>query len=122
MSSQQNNASAKKIANYSQSISSGVTNLLAELGRVNAPISFDSGAIQTQLETLIALVQGMDARLAAVEQGLQRLQSDDVPGLMEIAPVGIAQMPGFKIMPKITAECVFSPLPREMLTGEFQRA
>lgn len=117
MSSQQSNASAKKIANYTQSISSGVTNLLTELGRVNTPASFDSAPIQNQLETLIALVQGMDTRLAAVEKSLQKLESDNVPGLMEIAPVGIAQMPGFKIMPKVTAECVFRPLPRARLTS-----
>lgn len=95
------------MANYTQSISSGVINLLSELGHVNAVVSFDSGCIHSQLETLIALVQGMDSMLAAVEQGLQRLQNDNVP--MEIEPAAFALMPAMKFMPKLTAEWVFRP-------------
>lgn len=52
----------------------------------------------------------MDTRLAAVEQGLQRLQSDSVPGLMEIEPAGFVLMLGPKFMPLLTAECVIRPL------------
>lgn len=110
MASQQTNASAKKIASYTQSISSGLTNLLTERGRANAAPPFDPGLIQAQLQTLIVLFQGMDTRLATLEQRLPRPESGNISGLVEIAPASFALVPGLLFMPKITSEWVLHPL------------
>lgn len=109
MATQQSSANAEKIANYSQVISTGVTNLLNELCHANGAASFDPGAIGAQLQTLITLVQGMDTRIAALEQGLQKPDSGKVPKLMEIQPALMVQIPAWKFMPELTAECVLRP-------------
>lgn len=107
MASQQSIASTEKIANYSQSISSGVTNLLNEFGRVNAVVAFDSGVIEAQLQKLIAHIQGMDTRIAAIEQSLQSLQSmqrtETTNGtwILEIEPVEVVDMPDPVMLPNL---------------------
>lgn len=106
MTSPQMTPSARKIANYTQSISSGVTNLLTELGRVNATSSPDTNtnnAVLTQLQVLTTLVQDMSTRLAAVEQNLQKLDHGDTPILIEYEP----EKPAFH--PNITVEYVLGP-------------
>lgn len=88
MASPKSTASARKIANYTQSISSGVTNLLTELGRVNGDDSSDNAAILTQLQTLTTLVQDMGTRLTGVEKSLEGLHTGSRPEMIEIEPPG----------------------------------
>lgn len=107
MASPQANASARKIANYTQSISSGVTNLLTELGRVNIASSVDAdsnNAILSKLETLTILIQDMSNRLSTVERTVSRLDSDGTV-LLEIAPQYSNDDDGV-----VSAECVLGPL------------
>lgn len=83
-----NAASAKKIANYTQSISTGVTNLLTEIGRVSAsasapaPIS-TSGTdreILLQLQALTGQIVGLANRMDEVQRMVQGLEKrlDDI--------------------------------------------
>lgn len=80
-------ASAQKIKNYTQSISSGVTNLLTELGRVSvsADTNVSNHVIMAQLQALHTLVDGISTRLAAVEKSSAKPE-DDVPDPIEIEP------------------------------------
>lgn len=77
--------SAKKISNYTQSISSGVTNLLAELGRVSVSADANVGnhAIMAQLQALYTLVEGISTSVAAVEKSISK-GVGDVPDPIEI--------------------------------------
>lgn len=93
MASPKSTASARKIANYTQSISSGVTNLLTELGRVNGDDSSDNAAILTQLQTLTTLVRDMGTRLTSVEKSLEGLHTGSRPEMIEIEPPGDMYMP-----------------------------
>lgn len=80
-------ASAKKITPITQSLSSGVTNLLTELARVNVSADTDvsNSAIMAQLQALHTLVEGISTRLAAVEKSICKA-TDDVPDPIEIEP------------------------------------
>lgn len=79
-------ASAKKIANYTQSISTGVTNLLTEIGRVSATAtpspasaSGTDSAILLQLQALTGQIVGLVNRMDEVQQmvrGLERRLDD----------------------------------------------
>lgn len=73
-------ASAKKIANYTQSISSGVTNLLTEIGRVSAspapaaaPARAADAEILLQLQALSGQIVGLANRMHKVQQMVQGL-------------------------------------------------
>lgn len=97
-------ASAQKIKNYTQSISSGVTNLLTELGRVSVSADSNVGndVIMAQLQALHTLVESISTRLAAVEKSIAKPE-DDVPDPIEIEPeVSYA-------LPNRTAEFVNHP-------------
>lgn len=81
-------ASAKKIANYTQSISTGVTNLLTEIGRVSAAsvaapavTSGTDAAILLQLQALTGQIVGLTNRMDEVHRMVQRLEKrlDDMP-------------------------------------------
>lgn len=104
MTTPQTTASARKIANYTQSISSGVTNLLTELGRVNGPGS-GTDEILTQLQTLTSLIQDMNTRLFGVEKTLQRLETADRSAMIENKPEEYARIEGvYTDTPNLTAE------------------
>lgn len=75
-------ASAKRIANYTQSISSGVTNLLTEIGRVSAAsvsapasASETNGAILLQLQALTGQIVGLTNRMDEVQKMVQGLEN-----------------------------------------------
>lgn len=85
-------ASAKKIANYTQSISTGVTNLLTEIGRVSgasasasatapAVTSGTDGTILLQLQALTSQIVGLTNRMDEVHRMVQGLEKrlDDMP-------------------------------------------
>lgn len=68
-------ASVKKIANYTQSISTGVTNLLTEIGRVSASsapapatTSGTDAAILLQLQALTGQIVGLVNRMDEVQR------------------------------------------------------
>lgn len=73
-------ASAKNIANYTQSISSGVTNLLTEIGRVSATTTAPAsttgtdGAILLQLQALTGQIVGLANRMDDVQRLVQGLE------------------------------------------------
>lgn len=80
-------ASVKKIANYTQSISTGVTNLLTEIGRVSASsapapasASGTDGAILLQLQALTGQIVGLVNRMDEVQRMVGALEKrlDDV--------------------------------------------
>lgn len=86
-------ASAKKIANYTQSISTGVTNLLTEIGRINAPAApFPAPATGTdvaillQLQALTGQIVGLVDRMDDVQRmvkGLEKRLDDMAPSPAE---------------------------------------
>lgn len=103
-------ASARKIANYTQSISSGVTNLLTELGRVNSPTDPNGNdAVLSQLQTLTALVQDMNTRLAAVEKSIQKHDDNQTPNGDAIPEPIELEVECSEFQPVITAEYVLCP-------------
>lgn len=79
-------ASAKTIANYTQSISTGVTNLLTEIGRVSvssapapASASATDAAILLQLQALTGQIVGLVNRMDEVQRmvgGLEKRLDD----------------------------------------------
>ncbi|KAL0635434.1 hypothetical protein Q9L58_005642 [Maublancomyces gigas] len=77
-------ASTKKIANYTQSISTGVTNLLTEIGRVSASAapasaSGTDAAILLQLQALTGQIVGLVNRMDEVQRmvgGLEKRLDD----------------------------------------------
>lgn len=113
--------SARKIANYTQSISSGVTNLLTELGRVSAstPISGSetSDAILLQLQTITAQIAAMNTRLNEMNtrqgdmhndvQDLKR-RLDSTPSITGSDPIEIPVFDySYGRIPQPTAEYVY---------------
>lgn len=80
--------SAKKIANYTQSISTGVTNLLTEIGRVSAAsvaapavTSGTDGAILLQLQALTGQIVGLSNRMDEIHRMVHGLEKrlDELP-------------------------------------------
>lgn len=74
-------ASIKKIADYTQSISTGVTNLLIEIGRFNASsapapasASGTDAAILLQLQALTGQIMGLGNRMDEVQRMVGSLE------------------------------------------------